>query len=134
MSALRDRRALALLRVTVAALLFVHGAARVALGIVDDFGGFFAAHGFPCGLACAWIVTLMELLGAPALAAGRFVRPLALWFATVLTAGIVLVHAPSGWFVVGAGRNGMEYSVLLVVCLLLLAWATPTRRRRRHER
>lgn len=35
--------------------------------------------------------------------------------------GIVLVHAPHGWFVVGAGRNGMEYSVLLIVCLLLLA-------------
>lgn len=133
MSALRDRRALALLRVTVAALLFVHGAARVALGTVDDFGAFFAAHGFPFGLACAWTVTLVELVGGVALAAGRAVRPLGLWFATVLTAGIVLVHAPAGWFVVGAGRNGMEYSVLLVVCLLLVAWTAPTKRRPRRD-
>lgn len=36
--------------------------------------------------------------------------------------GIVLVHAPEGWFVVGLGRNGMEYSVLLIVCLLSLAY------------
>ena len=27
-----------------------------------------------------------------------------------------------GWFVVGAGRNGMEYSVLLIACLLANAW------------
>lgn len=32
--------------------------------------------------------------------------------------GIVLVHASAGWFVVGVGRNGSEYSVLLIVCLL----------------
>ena len=133
MSAVRDRRALALLRVTVAGLLFVHGAARVALGTVDDFGGFFAAHGFPFGVACAWVVTLMELAGGVAFAAGRAVRPLALWYAAVLSAGIVLVHAPSGWFVVGAGRNGVEYSVLLVVCLLLLAWTAPAGRRPRRE-
>ena len=39
--------------------------------------------------------------------------------------GIVLVHAPSGWFVVGGGRNGMEYSVLLIAVLLAQAWAAP---------
>jgi putative oxidoreductase len=30
---------------------------------------------------------------------------------------------PHGWFVVGLGRNGMEYSVLLIVCLLAVAYA-----------
>ena len=34
----------------------------------------------------------------------------------------VLVHLPAGWFVVGLGRNGMEYSVLLIACLLLVGW------------
>ena len=32
-----------------------------------------------------------------------------------------MVHMPAGWFVVGLGRNGMEYSALLIVCLGLLA-------------
>ena len=36
--------------------------------------------------------------------------------------GLFMVHAPFGWFVVGAGRNGMEYSALLIVCLLLVGW------------
>jgi hypothetical protein len=29
---------------------------------------------------------------------------------------------------VGGGRNGMEYSVLLIACLLAVAWAAPGRR------
>ena len=28
-----------------------------------------------------------------------------------------MVHASEGWWVVGAGRNGMEFSVLLIACL-----------------
>ena len=42
---------------------------------------------------------------------------------------MILVHLPAGWFVVGGGRNGMEYSVLLIVALLGIAWAYwPARR------
>jgi len=33
--------------------------------------------------------------------------------------GILLVHRPHGWFVVGGGRNGMEYATVLV-CLFLI--------------
>jgi putative oxidoreductase len=44
-------------------------------------------------------------------------------FAAVYACGIWLVHAAAGWFVVGLGRNGMEYSVLIITCLLALAWA-----------
>ena len=48
-------------------------------------------------------------------------RPFALLFMAIYAMGIVLVHAPEGWFVVGAGRNGMEYSVLLIGSLTLVA-------------
>jgi hypothetical protein len=41
-------------------------------------------------------------------------------YAAIYAAGIALVHAPEGWFVVGLGRNGMEYSVLLISSLLLI--------------
>ena len=33
--------------------------------------------------------------------------------------GIILVHLREGWFVVGGGRNGVEYSVLLVSIFLV---------------
>ncbi len=34
-----------------------------------------------------------------------------------------IVHGREGWFVVGAGRNGMEYSVLLITVLAAVAYA-----------
>ncbi len=119
----RQRTALTALRVAVSLLLIVHGVARVVLGIVDDFGGFLGAVGFPLGPALAWAVTVVEIAGGALLAAGKWIRPLALYFAAQLVMGIVLVHAREGWFVVGAGRNGMEYSVLLIAVLLAVAYA-----------
>jgi len=118
------RHALSALRIGVALLLIVHGIARASLGIVDDFGGFLDAIGFPLGVALAWGLTVFEIVGGAVLAAGRWwVRPLALVFAVELAMGIALVHAQEGWFVVGAGRNGMEYSVLLIAVLLAVAYA-----------
>ncbi len=117
------RLALIVLRIVVAILIGIHGVARIALGIVDDFGGFLEVTGFPLGGVLAWVLTLVEIAGSLALALGFWVRPLGLWYAAQLVMGIILVHGPEGWFVVGAGRNGMEYSVLLIVVFLLLAWA-----------
>jgi putative oxidoreductase len=106
-----------LLRIGVAALLFIHGAARVGLGIVPPFGDFLNSKGLPAGLLLAWTLTIAELARTPLLAARRFVTPIAAFFIVELAAGIALVHWPAGWFVVGAGRNGMEYSVLLILAL-----------------
>ncbi len=118
-----SHRALVGLRVAASLLLIAHGVARVALGIVDDFGIFLDGVGLPLGTALAWAVTAVEIAGGSLLAAGGWVRPLALYFAAQLVAGIVLVHAREGWFVVGAGRNGMEYSVLLIAVLVAVAYA-----------
>jgi len=115
--------ALTLLRVATALVLTIHGVARVALGIFDDFGRVLAGWGFPGGALLAWTITAVEIVGGLALASGWAVRPLALWFGAQLVAGIVLIHGRVGWFVVGAGRNGMEFSALLLVCLLVVALA-----------
>lgn len=119
----RLTQAMTFLRVAVATLLFIHGTFRAATGGVAGFGEFLAGSHVPAGLAVAWIITVVEIAGTIALALGYLVRPLTLWFAAELTAGIVMVHAPEGWFVVGGGRNGMEYSVALIALLLAQAWA-----------
>jgi putative oxidoreductase len=124
----RARLALTLIRVAAAFILFVHGIARARLGIVDDFGTFLSARGFPYGFNVAWTITIVEVVGGLILAAGYFVRPLAIWFSIELLAGIYLVHSAAGWFVVGAGRNGMEFSVLLISCLAAAAISPPTAR------
>ncbi|MFZ5635716.1 MAG: DoxX family protein [Pseudomonadota bacterium] len=114
---------LTLIRIVLALLLFVHGATRLGLGTVDDFGVFLEGRGIPLGVGVAWFVTLFELSAAPILAWGRAVAPIALVFATIYACGLWLVHWSQGWFVVGAGRGGMEYSVLILACLFGLAWA-----------
>jgi putative oxidoreductase len=99
------RTALNALRIVVALLMLIHGVARVFAGGVEPFGVWLSSIGFPLGGLLALLVTSAEIVGAPALAVG-----------------ILLVHRPEGWFVVGLGRNGMEYSVLLISVFLALAW------------
>ena len=124
----RVAQSLTVLRFAVATLLFIHGAYRASVNGPAGFGPWLGEQGIPFGVAVAWLITIVEIVGTLSIMAGRFVRPFALWFAIELSVGIVLVHAPEGWFVVGAGRNGMEYSVLLVTAMLAIAWAgTPGR-------
>jgi putative oxidoreductase len=115
------RTGITLLRVAAASVFVIHGVARAGLGIVDDFGGYLSSSGFPAGTAVAWAITLVEIVGGLLLALGLFVRPLVLWFAVQIAAGVVMIHGRVGWFVVGAGRNGAEYSALILACLLAVA-------------
>ena len=116
-------RALLFLRVVLASLMFVHGAARISNGTVDDFGGFLGSQGIPLGFYAAWAITLFELVGSVLLAVGFHTWIIAIVFALELGAGISMVHWKQGWFVVGAGTGGMEYSVLLIACFLAVALA-----------
>lgn len=109
-----------LLRLLLAGMLMAHGWARLLAEGVVPFGGFLDGQGFPLGLYIAWAITMFEITGTIAFALGRFVPQTAFLFSLIYASGIVLVHAPVGWFVVGLGRNGMEYSVLLIACLLLV--------------
>jgi len=121
---------LTFIRCVLAVLLFIHGVARWRAGGVAPFGEFLNAQGFPLGLAIAWAITLYEIVATPLLAWGRWVTPIALLFCVIYACGIWLVHAQEGWFVVGLGRNGVEYSVLILACLLGLAWAHRPQRNR----
>lgn len=119
----RAARVLDIVRITVALLILVHGAYRLIAGGVVPFGTWLESQGFPLGFGWALGVTLFELVGPVLLLLRRWTSLAALGHAAILTLGMVLVHMPFGWFVVGAGRNGMEYSVILIVSLLAIAWA-----------
>ena len=123
-AARRKELALTIVRVALAATMIIHGAARINAGGVAPFGEFLTGvKGFPFGLYLAWGITIFELVGGALLALGYFVPVIALVFAFQLMMGIVLVHWPEGWFVVGLGRNGMEYSAVLIVSFLATALA-----------
>jgi putative oxidoreductase len=118
-------------RWVLAILIFIHGDYRMTVGSPTEFGGWLDSQGVPMGVIVAWTITLVEVIGTPIFAWGRISwlqRPLALWYATVLTGGLIMVHAPDGWFVVGAGRNGAEFAASLVAGFLIQAWAAPPMR------
>jgi putative oxidoreductase len=112
-----------LVRVTTAVLLGIHGGFRAYAGIVEPFGQYLQSRGIGFGYGLAYAITAFEIVASVLLLAGRFVVPIALGFIAILVGGIILVHAPQGWFVVGGGRNGVEYSVLLVACLISIILA-----------
>lgn len=116
-------RPVVLLRVTLAVLLGIHGYYRALSGGATLFGDYLGTTGIPAGAALAWAITLFEMIGPILLLLGRCVPWVAAGHALILIGGIVLVHGREGWFVVGAGRNGVEYSVLLLAALAVVVWS-----------
>jgi putative oxidoreductase len=113
------------LRSTLALVFLSHGVVRTALDRVTPFGRAFDQWGFPYGIGWAWGVTLWELAGGVLLLAGWKAHLVPLVFVVQMLFGIVLVHLKFGWFVVGHGANGVEYSVTLVAALLATALTAP---------
>jgi len=108
------------LRILLACFIAAHGWARLVVGGVEPFGGWLGSQGIPGGFLIACLITAVEIVGTPLFALGFVVLPLSLVYSFIYLVGVILVHAPEGWFVVGLGRNGAEYSVLLICCLVLV--------------
>ena len=109
------------LRIAISLFMVAHGVIRIYAGTVGGFGGFLESKGFPFGGSIAWGITGFEIVGGITLALGFFRPWIAAVFILQLLMGIVLVHAANGWFVVGYTSGGVEYSVLLILCFLLVA-------------
>ncbi len=118
----KQTQALTMLRWLTAILIGIHGWYRLLSGGAILFGQYLNETGWPFGSLIAWAITLFECGGMIALFVNRFVVPVCLAELFILVMGVYLVHAPSGWFVVGAGRNGVEYSILLIGCLCLFVY------------
>jgi putative oxidoreductase len=121
MSTRNQNLAFKFIRWAAAANMLIHGVTRLRLGTVGDFDGYLVSLGFPPYIA--WALTFFEIGAAIAIIFGKWIAPLSIVFCIELAMGIVLVHFKEGWFVVGAGNNGMEYSVLLIICFASNAFA-----------
>lgn len=109
-----------LLRAIVAIVLLTHSIPGMFDGGVNAFGSLYLNEiGFaPLGVPIAWAIKLSHVACAMVLVANRYVVAACIITMFVLVMGIIMVHLPDGWYVVGAGRNGAEYNVLLIVVLL----------------
>jgi len=108
-------------RVAVAGLLLIHGITRIMNDTVGGFGEFLNGFGLQIGFVIAWGITIFEIVGALTLMAGYFISIISFVFMIELLIGIFLVHIHNGWFVVGGGTGGMEYSVLLILSFFVIA-------------
>jgi len=89
---------------------------------VNDFGKLFLnQRGFaPFGIFIAWSIVIFQIVSSILILINLYVRMAVAVNILILVMGIALVHLKDGWFVVGAGRNGMEFSVLLIFILLAI--------------
>lgn len=108
--------ALAIIRIAAAGNMLIHGISRVVTGGVTGFDEYLSSLGFPP--YSAFLITGVELAASVLIIINRWTSILSIILCIELSAGIILVHGPEGWFVVGHGRNGSEYSVLLILCFI----------------
>jgi len=131
------RVGLEVIRLAAPLILIIHplGGLQDPAGL-HDFGLYLSSIGYPFGVTLIWAAMYLQIVCCIALILRRFLVLACLGHLYVLCTGIWLAHAPY-WFVIGPnnvigpGKEGMEYSVLLIACffsLLLAYWP-----RRQHS-
>ncbi|MCD0465464.1 DoxX family protein [Flavobacterium sp. ENC] len=113
-----------LLRITIAIILLTHSVFGMFDNGINDFGNLFLNQiGFaPFGVPLAWSIKLSHVAAAILLLLNKYVKLAGFVTIFVLIMGIILVHFQEGWFVVGGGRNGMEYNFLLIMVLVAIMY------------
>ncbi len=111
-----------LLRLAVAITLLAHSIPGFFNNGVNDFGNLYLnAVGFaPLGVPIAWAIKLSHVAAAFCFLFEKYVKWAGIITLFILVVGIFMVHLPDGWYVVGGGRNGIEFNVLLIFVILAI--------------
>ena len=111
-----------ILRIAVAIILLAHSIFGMFDGGITAFGDLYLnTIGFaPLGIPIAWAIKLSHVATAISLLTDKYVKVFGAITIFILVMGIIMVHYPEGWFVVGGGRNGVEYNFLLICVLLAI--------------
>lgn len=111
-----------LLRITVVVILLMHSIPGIFNNGINDFGNLYLNQvGFaPVGLVLAWAIKISHIVAAICFLFEKYVKWAGIVTIIILIVGIYMVHLQDGWFVVGGGRNGVEFNVLLIVVILTI--------------
>ena len=109
---------IALLRITLGALMLFHGLVKLFVFTPAGTVGFFASLGLPAPLA--YLTILIEAGGGLALILGLFTRWNALVQAAVLLGTIITVHGANGFGFSNKG-GGWEYPAVWAITLVALS-------------
>lgn len=112
------------LRFAVIIILLAHSIFGMFNNGINDFGNLYLNQiGFsPIGVLLAWVIKLSHVFCAICLLLEKYIKLACLITIFVLVMGIILVHFQEGWFVVGGGRNGIEFNFLLIFVLLAIMY------------
>ena len=88
---------------------------------IPGFAGALGRKGFPFSVLIVWLITLFEIGSGSLMIFGYWVRWCAAGLFFIAAMGIVIIHFQLGWFVGEHGTGGMEYSLCLMVSLLVVA-------------
>jgi putative oxidoreductase len=130
----RAERGLDVVRVAAAFVVLTHpGHAFLTLDIegIRGFGEAMEARGWPLGVPLVCAILGVQTVCSVALLVRRFVVAACVGEIVVLGFGIPISHWRHGWFVVGPGEEGMEFSVMLIACFLAVLAARGGQRRSR---
>jgi putative oxidoreductase len=113
-----------LLRIAVAIILLTHSIFGIFDNGINDFGNLYLNQiGFATfGVFIAWSIKVSHIIAAVLLVLNKYIKLAGFVTIFVLLMGIILVHFQEGWFVVGGGRNGVEYNFLLIIVLLAIMY------------
>lgn len=111
-----------ILRVAVSVILLMHSLPSLFSNGVYEFGKYYLDEvGFaPVGVALAWAIKLSHVGAAACILFNKYLKWAVSITIVILIAGIIMIHAKDGWYVVGFGRNGVEFNFLLIACLLTI--------------
>jgi putative oxidoreductase len=113
-----------LLRFPVIIILLMHSVLGIFNNGINDFGNLYLNQiGFaPIGVLLAWAIKLSHIASVLCLILNKYIKLACIVTIFILLAGIVMIHIKEGWFVVGGGRNGVEFNFLLIFVLLAIAF------------
>lgn len=119
-----------ILRIAVAIILLMHSVLGMFNNGINDFGNFYLnSVGFaPFGVLLAWFIKVSHLATAILLVLNKYIKPAAILTILILIVGIIMIHFKEGWFVVGGGRNGVEFNFLLIAVLLAIMFPNGIRK------
>ena len=111
-----------LLRIAVAIILLAHSIPGMFNNGINDFGKLYLNQiGFaPFGVFLAWTIKLSHVAAAFCLLFEKYIKLASIVTILILITGIILIHFKEGWFVVGGGRNGIEFNFLLIFVLFTI--------------
>ena len=114
------------LRFSIAIILLAHSIPSFLDNSINDFGNLYLnQNGFaPVGVYIAWAIKISHVVAALCLLLEKYVKLVSIVTIFILLMGIIMVHYQEGGYVVGGGRNGMEYNFLLICVLISIYFQT----------